>query len=71
MYSGYGQSWEETTIQLSFIVCILCIGSLILGNIDIVRKPPMYRYTMYANYWLIFIALLSGCATWYAYSLWI
>ena len=71
MYSGYGQSWEETTIQLSLIVCILCIGSLILGNIDIVRKPPMYRYTMHANYWLIFIALLSGCATWYAYSLWI
>jgi len=71
MYSSYGQSWEETFIRLSLIVFILCIGSLILGNIDIVRKPPMYKYKMYANYWLIFLALLSGFATWYVYSLWI
>ena len=69
MYSSYGQSWEETFIQLSLIVFILCIGSLIWGNI--VRKPPMYKYKMYAYYWLIFLALLSGFATWYFYSLWI
>ena len=47
---------------MPFLLCVVCVVGLIW--INTISNPPAYKYEMDFNYWVIFIALLSGWVTW-------
>ena len=50
-------------VLIPFLLCVACVVTLIWVNT--IKKPPAYEYEMDFNYWLIFIGLLSGWATYH------